>query len=164
MHALRDQPRRFEGRLTHLTEEEIEAFEGALTVGLQVRLLVRAVEVWRIPQLGDAALQLEVDGQRKRRPCESESVQARAHDELTFGFERRWERVSGRRGGGQHERDPRLEQGKEMQEVVELREVLGDELFRTRLSSCRSCVQKLLRVSRYRKRPRPDTDTETHCR
>jgi hypothetical protein len=33
----------FEGRLTHLTEEEIEAFEGALTVGLQVRLLVRAV-------------------------------------------------------------------------------------------------------------------------
>jgi hypothetical protein len=31
VHALRDQPRRFEGRLTHLTEEEIEAFEGALT-------------------------------------------------------------------------------------------------------------------------------------
>lgn len=89
MHALRDQARRFEGRLAHLTKEEFEAFEGALAVGLQVWLLVRAVEVWRISQLGDAALQLEVDGQRKRRPCESEGVQARAHNELTFRFERR---------------------------------------------------------------------------
>ena len=151
VHALRDQPRRFEGRLTHLTKEEFEAFEGALTVGLQVWLLVRAVEVWRISQLGDAALQLEVDRQGQGRPCESEGVQARAHDELTFGFEWRWERVSGGRGRGQHERDPRLEQGKQMQEVVELREVLGYELLRTWLSSRRSCIQILLGVSGYRK-------------
>lgn len=74
--------------------------------------------------------------------------------------------MGGGGGRGQDESDTSLEEGEQVQQVIELREVFGDELFATRLSSCGSYGRARVKVRTLRhlsdRRDSKHTPTHSH--
>lgn len=146
MHALGHHPRRLERRRAHLPLQHLEALDRAPALARLRRRRARARRRGREPVLvaqgGEPAPQLGMHGEAQGGPREAERVQARAHDEGALGLEGGGQGVRGARGGREDVGDARLEDGEQVQEVVELGEVLGDEGLVERLAAGGGCCRR----------------------